>query len=110
MAGRIYDTARWKHTRRYYLQLNPICEVCKTLDKVRAATQVDHVTAMAEGGAPYAMDNLMALCQQHHSRKTVLRDRGFGNAPSKKPLIKGCRADGRPIDPGHHWNRGTTSS
>jgi 5-methylcytosine-specific restriction endonuclease McrA len=92
------------------LNLNPICEVCKKMGRVTTANQVDHVVSMEEGGAAFDLDNLMSLCQRHHSRKTVLRDRGFGHQPSKKPVIPGCGKDGLPIDPTHHWNRGSSSS
>lgn len=80
------------------------------MGRVIPASQVDHVQAIDEGGAPFDLDNLMALCQRHHSRKTVMRDRGFGNKQSKKPVIQGCGRDGLPIDPEHHWHRGTCSS
>jgi len=108
--GRIYNTKQWKQVRKLYLSLNPLCEVCKVAERLTPGSQVDHVQAIEEGGAPFDLDNLMTLCQRHHSRKTVMRDRGFGNKPSNKPLINGCKSDGTPIDPSHHWNRGTASS
>lgn len=103
---RIYNTDQWKKTRRLYLSLHPLCEVCLKMDRITPASQVDHIQAIEDGGAPFDMDNLMALCLRHHSRKTALRDRGFGNRRSKKPVIPGCGTDGLPIDPGHHWNGG----
>ena len=108
--GRIYDTKQWKQVRGLYISLNPVCEVCKKLDRITPASQVDHVQAIEEGGAPFDLYNLMSLCQRHHSRKTVMRDHGFGNKASTKPLISGCDKDGLPIDPAHHWNRGALSS
>lgn len=102
---RIYNTKQWRQLRKLYLSLHPICEVCRKMERVTAASQVDHVQAIEEGGAAFDMSNLMALCQRHHSRKTVLRDRGFGHQASKKPLIPGCGVDGRPVDPCHHWNK-----
>jgi 5-methylcytosine-specific restriction endonuclease McrA len=75
------------------------------MGKIRQATCVDHTQAIADGGAPFDLDNCTALCQQHHSRKTTLRDGGFGHKRSKKPVIPGCGKDGMPIDPAHHWNR-----
>lgn len=108
--GRIYDTSQWKRLRKLYLSLHPLCEVCSKMDKVTPATQVDHVIAINEGGEPFALDNLMALCSHHHSRKTVLRDGGLGRAPSDESLIKGCSTDGMPVDPQHPWHRGGQQS
>lgn len=108
--GRIYSTKQWQQVRKIYLNLHPICEVCQKLDRITPASQVDHVKAIEDGGAAFDLANCMALCQRHHSRKTVMKDRGFGNKVSTKPLIAGCDINGLPIDPHHHWNRGTASS
>ena len=32
--------------------------------------EVDHIKPLHEGGASFALDNLQALCRNHHLRKT----------------------------------------
>ena len=110
MAKRIYDTAQWRKLRKHYLTLFPTCEMCRQEGRVVAAQHVDHIKPIAEGGAPFDMTNLQSLCATHHSRKTILRDGGFGRKKSNRPLIRGCDAAGQPIDPEHPWNRGTKAS
>ena len=41
---------------------------------------VDHIQARRRGGTD-ARSNLRAYCRSCHSRKTVVEDRGWGNAP-----------------------------
>jgi 5-methylcytosine-specific restriction endonuclease McrA len=60
-----YLSKRWKITRRRVLFNEPLCRNCD-----RLATDVDHVKPLAEGGDPYAMDNLQPLCQRCHGKKT----------------------------------------
>jgi 5-methylcytosine-specific restriction protein A len=63
---KVYNSKRWKILRRHYLNLNPICERCdKTL-----ATDVHHIIDLSEGGEPYSIDNLSALCRSCHSKLT----------------------------------------
>lgn len=64
----------WRRLRASVLARRPVCEACGR----EAATEVDHVTAIARGGAHYDEANLQALCKGCHSRKTVAQDGGFG--------------------------------
>ena len=69
------------------------------------AVAVDHVTAIAAGGAPFPpLDGLMSLCESCHSWKTNQEDR-----PDRRRKIgsrfKGCAVDGGPVDPNDDWNR-----
>jgi 5-methylcytosine-specific restriction enzyme A len=96
---RFYNTRTWKRLRRLKLARNPLCEVCG-----RPASDVDHTKSINSGGDPYAMDNLRSLCHDCHSRKTYYVERlGRDRVP-----VKGCRSDGTPLDPQHHWNRDTS--
>lgn len=71
-----YNSKRWQMTRRAKLDRTPICERCNN----ELATEVHHRTAIADGGAEYAMENLEALCKSCHSRETrgeqILRGKG----------------------------------
>jgi 5-methylcytosine-specific restriction endonuclease McrA len=48
-------------------------------DQVRT-TVVDHIRSRRSGG-PDERANLRAYCRSCHSRKTVIKDRGWGNTP-----------------------------
>lgn len=61
----IYNTKRWRLTRRKKLALNPICEWdgCTQL-----AEDVHHRHGVEAD--PWSLDGLEALCHSHHSRLT----------------------------------------
>ena len=105
MARRVYDTIQWKRVRKLKLAEQPLCEHCEAVGVVRPATDVDHVVSIEDGGAAFDMNNLASLCHSCHSRKTARENRGFGNERSKRPM-KGCDANGLPLDPSHPWHRG----
>src|SRR5688500_4797006 len=60
----LYNSVRWQRTRRTVLFKQPLCE-CGAI-----ATDVDHVTAIEDGGNPWALFNLQALCASCHATKT----------------------------------------
>lgn len=60
----VYNSKRWKMTRRRVLFEQPLCP-CGNL-----ATDVDHILSIEEGGDPWNQANLQALCASCHSRKT----------------------------------------
>ena len=65
--------AAWQRLRAEHLALEPWCACgCG-----QAATDVDHIVSRRAGG-PDEHGNLQSLSHGHHSRKTVLRDGGFG--------------------------------
>lgn len=61
----LYNRKKWKLTRRRYLYKQPLCERCQAL-----ATDVHHKQALQDGGNPWSMDNLEALCHACHSAET----------------------------------------
>ena len=71
-----YQSARWKITRRKFLEENPLCVKCLEEGIEQIANTVDHID-----GHEYKTwkDNFwtgpfMALCSSHHSQKTTLED------------------------------------
>jgi 5-methylcytosine-specific restriction protein A len=66
--------AAWRRLRAARLAIHPFCEAPGCTSE---ATDVDHVTAKAKGGADDAA-NLMSLCHACHSKKTCAVDGGFG--------------------------------
>lgn len=64
----IYKTKRWQIARQQALRAHPYCEAdwC-----TQPATDVDHITPLAEFGEAYNPRNLQSLCHAHHSQKTA---------------------------------------
>lgn len=67
----LYRSAEWRQLRRQVLDLNPFCAAHLAVGEQVAATEVDHVRPVLEGGAPLDPANLVALCKPHHSQKTM---------------------------------------
>lgn len=82
--------------RQSVLRSSPLCVHCQAAGRVTAATQVDHIVALVNGGTD-TEDNRQALCDACHERKT--RD-DLGQR-----VRTGAALDGTPTDPTHHWHR-----
>lgn len=106
---RVYDTQQWKRVRAMKLSMDPLCEECRRIGRMVAATQVDHRVALARGGAAFDLENLVALCASCHSRKTASMDGAFGNQRKERARVRGCDVHGRPLDPDHEWNRASNA-
>jgi 5-methylcytosine-specific restriction enzyme A len=74
-ARRGYD-ATWRRIRLAHLRREPTCRFCAERGRVNAATEVDHIVALADGGS-HADSNLRSLCKPCHSGRTA-RDQSFG--------------------------------
>ena len=86
MAGRaarkIYGTRRWAWTRRAVLRAAGYrCAGCG-----RGAREVDHILAVARGGAAFELSNLQPLCRRCHHAKTRA-DLGVQSTPWQR-LVK----------------------
>jgi len=91
-----YNTKTWKHIRKVKLITDPMCEDCK----VKPATDVHHIKSINSGGSKTDLLNMAALCHECHSKRTLYERFGIDRIP-----VKGCRPDGTPLDPAHHWNK-----
>lgn len=96
MTGRIYSTASWRDLRAAKLTRDPLCESCLRREVVEPATVVDHVQAIAAGGAALpSLDELMSMCAACHNAKTNAVDHpqssGFRHA------LPGFDVEGNPI-------------
>jgi 5-methylcytosine-specific restriction enzyme A len=104
--GRFYDSKEWHKLRGKILRAFPLCQA---LGCSEPSKRVDHIKAIRDGGAPLEAANLQALCVSCHNSKTARNDGGFGN---RRKSLKGTVSmatgqDGRPLDPKHHWNKGS---
>ena len=66
------NQSRWLHVRRVVLERDGYR--CRECGKA-ARLEVDHRTALADGGQPWDLDNLQALCSPCHFGKTALENR-----------------------------------
>ena len=87
-ARSLYSTSKWVQIRKRQLSRSPLCERCMTiLNKVRAATCVDHVEP--HNGDEYLFFNnkFQSLCTPCHSYKTGIERKGliqeYGNKVAK---------------------------
>jgi 5-methylcytosine-specific restriction protein A len=67
----IYRSEAWRKVRLFVLGTEPLCRECRAAGRVTPATEVDHIRAVKEGGAPFDVENLQPLCLACHSRKTM---------------------------------------
>lgn len=104
MTGRLYDQRRWKRVRARQLAREPLCRACRAMGEVTAAEHVDHIVAIADGGAPFDPGNLQSLCPSHHSLKTKAVDEAGHDADAWSH--RGAFSDGSPRDPSHPWYSG----
>jgi hypothetical protein len=74
---------QWRKIRAAFLAEHPRCVACGA-----PAQHVDHRVPLAAGGT-HDPSNLQAMCHRCHSRKTVLRDGGFGHRrPGQRAQIQ----------------------
>lgn len=62
-----------QRVRKMHLAENPLCVMCAKKGIVRLATQLDHITALVNGGQDFNADggqNRQGLCEPCHAAKT----------------------------------------
>lgn len=89
---------RWQQARAGFLRKHPLCANCQRRGIVTAAAVVDHIQPhRGDMNLFWDRRNWQPLCDHcHNSYKQRLEKSGRET---------GCDASGRPLDPGHHWNR-----
>jgi hypothetical protein len=83
MRRRLYDTPAWEQARaRAILRDGSRCSVGRLIGgDCHSTLHVHHVKAIAEGGAPFDVDNLITVCATHHPSLEALRRRIVAEAP-----------------------------
>lgn len=66
-----YQSANWRRLRASFLRLHPLCRACAGQERTVAATVVDHVVPIKDGGGRLDPSNLQPLCISCHNRKTA---------------------------------------
>ena len=68
---RIHSTTRFRRLARAVKERASYkCEGCGK----RGRLQIDHVKPMSDGGEPFDMNNLQALCRDCHTCKTTMEN------------------------------------
>lgn len=62
--------AEWQRIRNRYIMKHPLCEKCRSEQRVAMAREVHHIVPIDHGGS-HEDSNLMALCKPCHSRITA---------------------------------------
>lgn len=96
----LYNDPRWKNPvwgrRAVQLQAEPLCAFCLP-KRVTVATVADHVEPHWGDEDKFFNGELQSLCDTCHSSTKQQMERSG--------RVRGCRVDGKPIDPNHPWNR-----
>jgi 5-methylcytosine-specific restriction protein A len=58
-----------QEARTLWLAMHPLCAACERVGILTAATTVDHIVPVSQGGADHP-DNYQSLCVPHHREKT----------------------------------------
>ena len=66
---------RWMTIRAAFLGAHPLCVICQAAGRLVAATELDHIVALCNGGGNND-GNYQALCHGCHSMKTA-QDKGY---------------------------------
>ena len=75
----------WRRVRDRIMRRDSyLCQTCRRRGKIVAATEVDHVLPVAQGGTDHP-DNLAAICKRCHGIKTALEGQGSSITPTWLP-------------------------
>lgn len=86
----LYCTKRWQALRTHQLCIEPLCRMCKQVERITSATVVDHKQPH-KGNVELFFDasNLQSLCKTCHDvAKSRQEHRGY---------VQGCDANGIPF-------------
>lgn len=64
----LYKKKEWKFLREEKLNINPVCEICKSFANLEIDHIIDHNQNLIFF---YDIENLQTLCKSHHSKKTI---------------------------------------
>jgi 5-methylcytosine-specific restriction endonuclease McrA len=104
-AAGFYDTTAWREAREAALRRDHYCcTICGCDISGRGQARVDHVKPLkTHPELGLSLDNLRSLCTTHDNQAHREKGRGGGSARVEKFVVTGCDAEGRPLDPAHHW-------
>jgi len=69
-ALRLLSSRPAERRKRFWLTMHPLCAECERNDRVEAATELDHIIELIDGGADDE-SNLQGLCHACHVAKST---------------------------------------
>lgn len=72
----VYNSTRWRKARLVFLNTNPLCVACGEMGSTVAATVVDHIIPINQGGSVWSTCNWQALCKACHDKKSAREAHG----------------------------------
>jgi 5-methylcytosine-specific restriction enzyme A len=111
-ANGFYDTPQWKALRRLALIRDGYrCTVCRCDVHGKGKARVDHIHSIhARPDLALVLSNLRVLCpscdnQAHREKGGAPGVPRQGKPRDARFVIRGCDAQGRPLDPSHSWRQ-----
>lgn len=96
---KLYKSLRWRSTRARQLRREPQCRACALRGITTPAEHVDHIDPVPDPVMKHLRHfwrgPFQSLCHRCHSVKTINERLGL-------PVMKGCDAEGNPVDPASH--------
>lgn len=110
-ANGFYDSPEWKALRRLAMIRDGYrCTVCRCDVHGKGKARVDHIHSIhARPDLALVLSNLRVLCVLHDAQ--AHREKGGAPNASRQGkrdvrfVIRGCDAQGRPLDPSHPWRQ-----
>ena len=93
----LYNRADWKRIRHYQLSAHPMCVMCRAIGRIEAATVCDHITPHKGDVEKFFAGPFQSLCKACHD--------GAKQSQDKTGKVRGCDANGNPLDASHHWHQ-----
>ena len=107
-AGGFYDSPEWKALRRLALIRDGYrCTICRCSVHGKGKARVDHIHSIHDRpDLALVLSNLRVLCASCDNQSH--REKGSKSAVGRKErfIIRGCTADGLPLDQNHPWLNG----
>lgn len=98
-------TKRWEKARAVYVLLHPYCVPCEKAGLVAAVKAVHHkIPRRVDEGLFWDESNWESRCLTCHADAQKVEQAH----ESRAETYRGCGVDGKPLDPAHHWNGGST--
>lgn len=65
-----YQSYKWRKKSKDYRLKHPLCVHCLKEGRTTISQMVDHIIPISKGGDKFNDNNLQALCNKHHAKKT----------------------------------------
>lgn len=107
-ANGFYDTPQWKALRRLALIRDGYCcVICRRDVSGKGNARVDHIQSIDDWpDLALVLSNLRTLCAEHDNQAHREKRKHKGEARDARFVVRGCDADGMPVDSTHPWLKG----